>query len=93
MRTVEQTASFKKCLRRMMAGRFKAAILAELPLIVETLANDIDLPDKYRDHSLTGNWQGHNECHIRPDLLLIYQKIGDDKLYLVEIDNHSGIFG
>ena len=76
-----------------MAGRYRGIILEELPLIVETLANDIDLPDKYQYHALTGNWQGHNECHVRPDLLLVYQKINDDKLYLVEIGSHSEIFG
>ena len=93
MRTVKQTAAFKKCLKRMMAGRYRAVILEELPLIVEMLANDIDLPDRYQDHALAGDWLGHGECHIRPDLLLVYKKIGDDKLYLVEIGSHSEIFG
>jgi len=92
MRIVEQTAAFKRCIKRVMAGRYRAVILEELPLIVNMLANDIDLPDKYRDHALTGNWAGCGECHVRPDLLLVYQKIDDDKLYLVEIGSHSEIF-
>ena len=69
MRIVKQTAAFKKYLKRVMAGRYKAVILPELPLIVDMLANDIDLPDKYKDHDLTGDWLGYGECHIRPDLL------------------------
>ena len=83
-----------------MTGRYRAVILEELPFIVVTLANDINLPDKYQDHPLTGNWEGHNECHIRPDLLLIYMKIGDttnaeDKsgeLRLVRLGSHSELF-
>ena len=62
-----------------MSGKYRALIPVELPFIVETLANDIELPIKYQDHSLTGNWQGYNECHIRPDLLLVYMKIDGNK--------------
>jgi len=41
---------------------------------IETLANDKLLPDAAHDHALKGRWAGYRECHIRPDLLLIYKK-------------------
>ena len=76
-----------------MAGRYRVVILEELPLIAQTLASDIDLPDRYQDHELTGDWLGYGECHIRPDLLMVYLKTNDNRLYLVEIGSHSEIFG
>jgi mRNA interferase YafQ len=93
MRSVKQTAAFKKCLKREMAGRYRAVILEELPNVVEMLANDIPLPDKYQDHALTGKWQGHNECHIRSDFLLIYLKRGDNELFLARLGSHAELFG
>jgi mRNA interferase YafQ len=38
------------------------------------LLADKALPEKNLDHSLGGNWRGYRECHIKPDLLLIYSK-------------------
>jgi mRNA interferase YafQ len=76
-----------------MAGRYRGIILEELPEIIDKLVNDIPLPARYLDHDLTGNWSGHRECHIRPNLLLVYQKIGDKELYLARLGSHSEIFG
>ncbi len=36
---------------------------------------------------------GYRECHIKPDLLLIYRKVDDDILRLARLDSHSKIFG
>jgi mRNA interferase YafQ len=49
------------------------------------------LEPKYRDHQLSGNWQGHRDCHIEPDWLLIY-KITDADLYLERTGSHSDLF-
>ena len=64
------------------------------------LAADLTLPAKYCDHTLTGNWADNRECHIKPDLLLVYLKIDgvsfEDKvgeLRLVRLSSHSEIFG
>ena len=61
--------------------------------IVELLANGKELPEKYRDHNLTGNWKGHRECHIQPDWLLVY-KIENDILVLTlaRTGTHSDLF-
>jgi mRNA interferase YafQ len=46
-------------------------------LIIESLAHDIPLPQIFRDHELIGDWKDHRECHLKGNLLLIYQKTGD----------------
>ncbi len=45
----------------------------ELDDVIRKLACGESLPERYRDHLLTGNWRGHRECHIRPNWLLIYK--------------------
>jgi len=48
---------------------------------------------KYRDHDLIGDWAGYRECHIKPDLLLIYRKSDADTLRLARFGSHSELFG
>ena len=57
------------------------------------LANGETLPEKYHDHSLSGNWIGHRECHIQPDWLLVYY-FEDDILVLTlaRTGTHSDLF-
>jgi mRNA interferase YafQ len=40
---------------------------------LEILLSGKDLPARYRDHGLTGQWAGFRDCHLKPDLVLIYQ--------------------
>lgn len=49
------------------------------------------LPEKYRDHSLAGDYHGYRECHIKPDVLLIY-RTDEQCLYLARIGSHSELF-
>ena len=51
------------------------------------------LDARYRDHDLSGDWAGYRECHIKPDLLLIYRKSGSDILRLARLGSHGEIFG
>lgn len=61
--------------------------------IVDKLANDETLEAKYKDHALKSNYIGFRECHIKPDLLLIYRKRDDIlELYLASLGNHNNIF-
>ena len=55
------------------------------------LLNDKKLEEKYKDHQLKGNLKEFRECHIKPDLLLIY-RINNDVLELVDIGSHSELF-
>ena len=65
----------------------------ELMEVIDLLANQQTLPEKYKDHKLTGNYVGFRECHINPDRLLIY-KIEEDRLILnlVRTGTHSDLF-
>lgn len=61
--------------------------------VVRQLAEGKELASKHRDHALTGNYMGYRECHIKPDLLLIYKK--DKKkitIYLIRSGSHSDLF-
>jgi YafQ family addiction module toxin component len=50
---------------------------------------DEPLPRKFRDHALTGNWADHRDCHVRPDLVMIYRYPDDSSLQLVRLGSHS----
>ena len=68
--------------------------IALLEEVVERLAMGEPLPEKNRDHALTGDWVGHRECHIQPDWLLIYRMEGDVLvLTLTRTGSHSDLFG
>lgn len=79
---------FKKLLR---SGVFDASFLND---VINLLARGESLPQKLKDHSLKGSMKGHRECHIKPDLLLVY-KIHKGKLILelIRLGSHSELFG
>ncbi|MFZ2726536.1 MAG: type II toxin-antitoxin system YafQ family toxin [Methylococcaceae bacterium] len=58
---------------------------------MELLTHNQVLPEKYKDHYLTGNWKGYKECHIKPNWLLIYQ-LKDDKVILTRTGSHGELF-
>ena len=60
-----------------------------LLVIVNLLAADQDLPSNAVDHALVGKLAGYRDCHIKPDLILIYRKTNDDVLELVRLGSHS----
>ena len=57
--------------------------------VVSLLADDTALARRNIDHPLSGEWNDHRDCHIRPDLVLIYRKPNDDSLELVRLGSHS----
>lgn len=89
--TVVTTTAFKKDYKLAMKRGLKINLLDD---IISTLAMGGQLPEKNKDHALTGNWAGHRECHILPNWLLIY-RIEDDVLVLtlVRTGTHSDLFG
>jgi mRNA interferase YafQ len=92
MRGVRYTTRFKRDYKREMKGRFRDTISDELQAAVDLLAADTPLPDRFHDHALTGPWSDHRDCHIRPDLVLIYRKTEENGvlwLDLVRIGSHS----
>lgn len=89
MRTIEWTGQFKRDYKREAKGLHRATLDDDLFPIVDDLASDHPLEPRYCDHPLTGEWKDHRDCHIKPDLVLIYQKPDADTLRLVRLGSHS----
>ena len=75
---VKATSQFKKDYKLAIKRGLRISLLDD---VITLLSKGEDLPEKYRDHALIGNWLGHRECHILPDWLLIY-RIENDVLVL-----------
>lgn len=87
---IVQTSRFKKDLK---IARKRGYDLSLIGTVVDTLAAGNTLPERYRDHSLSGNYSGCRECHITPDWLLIYEvSDGELILYLTRTGTHSDLF-
>ena len=93
MRTIERTNAFKRDFTREKRGQHGRDLDKTLSEVVVLLVNDRSLPEKQRDHSLGGEWHDFRECHLRPDLLLIYRRPTKDVLQLVRLGSHSELFG
>ena len=89
MRTVNRTHRFKKDYKRESRGQHRQVLDELLLAVVSLLAADVALPEAMRDHALSGEWKDHRDCHLRPDLVLIY-RLGDaETLELVRLGSHS----
>lgn len=91
MREILQAKQFKKSFKRVQSHKdFKQSIFE---FVVEELANDRPLDQKYKDHELIGYYAGYRECHLQNDILLVYQKRKDVLvLILSDIGSHSELF-
>jgi mRNA interferase YafQ len=89
MRTVKYTSRFRRDYKREKAGRHNRYLDAELLKTVNMLSKDKQLARRYFDHALSGEWSDHRDCHIRPDLILIYRKPDETSLELVRLGSHS----
>ena len=92
MRGIEQTNAYKKDLRREGRGPNLTILNSVLPEVLSDLANGIPLVPKYRDHKLTGEWEGCRDCHLKPDLVMIYE-VSDEVVILHRIGSHATLFG
>jgi mRNA interferase YafQ len=94
MRTIERSSAFKRDYKRVKATPRHAKDIDDLlTAVLSTLLVDEPLSVHHRDHELTGNWTGYRECHLKPDLLLIYRKPESETLRLARIGSHSELFG
>ena len=90
MLTIRYETTFKKDFKRIIKRGYNIRLLED---VIEILARGQMLPEKYKDHNLTGNYSDFRECHITPDWLLIY-KINNSELilYLTRTGTHSDLF-
>lgn len=93
MRTIERASAFKRDYKREAKGQHRATLDIDLVPVLVALADDQPLEPRHRDHDLSGDWAGYRECHIKPDLLLIYRKPDADTLRLARFGSHSELFG
>jgi len=89
MRTIERTNQFKRDFKRELKGQHRSILENDFADIMTALADDHPLAEKYRDHALSSDWKDHRDCHIKPDLVLIYRKPGANRLQLVRLGSHS----
>lgn len=90
MRDIEISNRFKRDYKR--EKKTDPALDNFLTPVRDMLATDADLPDRLSDHTLGGDWKGFRDCHIKPDLVLIYRK-SDGVLALARLGSHSELFG
>lgn len=87
---LKTTGRFKKDLKLAINRGYNISLLQT---VIDLLCAGTPLPEKYKDHALTGNWSNYRECHITPDWLLVY-KAEDDILVLTltRTGTHSDLF-
>lgn len=93
MRTIERSTRFKRDHKREWEGRHRATPDTDFLLVLRVLASDAELDPRYQDHALSGDWSGYRDCHVKPDLVLIYGKPDERTLRLVRLGSHSEVFG
>jgi mRNA interferase YafQ len=89
MRTISYSNRFKRDYRREKSGVLGKKLDELLKDVLQLLADDQPLPVRHNDHALVGEWADFRDCHIRPDLVLIYRKPDTQTLELVRLGSHS----
>ena len=90
MLTIKYQAAFKRDYKRIVKRGYDTRLLEQ---VIELLAEQKPLPEKFRDHDLTGNYKGCRKCHIQPDWLLVYEVNNDELiLYLIRTGSRSDLF-
>ena len=89
MRTIRRTSAFKRDYKREYKGKHRKTLEGDLIGVIALLATDEPLPQRHHDHPLAGEWKDHRDCHVRPDLVLIYRKPDSEALDLVRLGSHS----
>ena len=89
MRTVRRTAQFRRDFKSVKRSTHGCHLDATLLETLELLAADVALPSRYVDHPMKGQYSDCRDCHLRPDLVLVYRKRGNDILELIRIGTHA----
>jgi mRNA interferase YafQ len=92
MRELEYTTQFERDFKREKKGKSGKGLDLVLEDVLDLLVADKRMPVKLKDHPLRGAYFGTRECHIKPDLLLIYEKRGKSVLVLIRLGSHAELF-
>lgn len=90
MISIKHSTEFKKDFKRLKKRNIKNFV-NRFQFIVSELVSRNCLKSNFQDHTLSGNWKGYRECHIFPDVILIYKK-DNNVLFLARVGSHSDIF-
>ena len=90
MLSIVYTQKMKRDVKRIQK---RGKNLSKLTIVLDLLASETQMPEKYRDHPLKGEMRGYRECHIEPDWLLVY-RIHEEQLILLAVGTgtHSDLF-
>jgi mRNA interferase YafQ len=86
---IRYTNRLKRDYKREKTGLHGKKLHAMLEQFISALRENKPLPQRYFDHSLSGEWSDYRDCHLKPDLVLIYRKLDDGALELVRMGPHS----
>jgi mRNA interferase YafQ len=89
MLILDYSSQFKKDFKKIT--KLPIPEIIEVGNVISTLQKSLILDAKYVDHALIGNWHGFRDCHIKPDLVLIY-RIHENYLQLARIGTHNDVF-
>lgn len=90
MWNIARRTQFKKDYKR---ERKSSLDVGELEYVLNQICNREPLPEKYHDHKLVGSWKGRRECHMQPDVLLIYKGDEENQMIVLErLGSHSELF-
>ena len=90
MLSLKTTGQFRKDYKRI---RKRGYDILQLETVIDIILTNNPLDTKYKNHTLSGNWSGYQECHIQPDWLLVY-RIEQENLILSlsRTGTHSDLF-
>ncbi len=91
MRKLKLLSTFSRDLKRLQRSADRRTLLA-VDATITMLAADEPLPERFADHPLKGDWKPARECHVKSDLLLVYEKTPGE-LHLRRLASHSELFG
>ena len=87
MKTIEVSKQFKRDAKK----HYLSLLTPEWGEVLNCLTSNAFIPEKYKDHALTGNYKGYRDCHVKPDLVLIY-RTDENVVELVRLNSHSEVF-
>jgi mRNA interferase YafQ len=92
-REIRWTTAFKRDHKREKRGPHGKKLDEVLRKVLGLLIKDLPLAGALGDHALGGEWSRYRDCHLKPDLVLIYGKPDDESLVLARLGSHSELFG
>lgn len=88
---IHRSNLFKRDYKRELKGRYSQDIELLVQTVITYLMQGQPLPREYKDHAVLAEWENHRECHLKPNLLLVYRVV-DNELQLARLGSHTRIF-